>query len=156
MHVRTDKSTEICPYWFSMSPYTVHLKESQTEELNNEEDSEMWRRDMKIKRLENMCYFSFENCGDVLLSTSLIDTMIIYTSIYIRFLVFLSDYCTIYLTDDRATSTLCVLQITILSVMTFPIDCGHNFFHTVKIAFRIITVGNRASPARYKKETGSK
>ena len=82
--------------------------------------------------------------------------MIIYTSIYIRFLMLLSDYCTIYLTDDRATLTLCVLQITILPIMMFPIDCGHNYFHTVKIAFRIIPVGNRASPARYKKETGSK
>ena len=127
----------------------------------------IWRKakqkSWRMKRIQKcgegiwkLCYFSFENCGGVLLSTSLIDTMIIYTSIFIRFLVFLSDYCTIYLTDDRATLTLCVLQITILSVMTFPIDCGHNFFHTVKIAFHIITVGNRASPARYKKETGSK
>ena len=127
----------------------------------------IWRKakqkSWRMKRIQKcgegiwkLCYFSFENCGGVLLSTSLIDTMIIYTSIYIRFLVFLSDYCTIYLTDDRATLTLCVLQITNLSIMMFPLDCGHNSFHTVKIEFRIITVGYRASPARYKKETGSK
>ena len=73
----------------------------------------MKRYEEKNEILDNICYPSLYKCQIALLSTVLIDSIIIKKSFYIRSLIFLPDCCTVYLSEDRATLTSYLLKIMI-------------------------------------------